>query len=279
MHSWLSIVPQRFSPMLRQSSWTMYEDRYSINIAAKESGIDINFHGNLPYFDQIQLPDKKGIEFRFWMDPTCPVPLSLNLQVDRYGSIGKVVIRYRMVVLVFTFLVVILTLRGQFMDFNKGKPFMPFGMMLSRLITSTFWKFSVILGAIAFFQSLQFREVTQFGHTNQQPSDAAEDILQGPGGSRNTGQDAYDRMIQARIARSRSWFSSFRFEDMLLGVNDTFFWFLAPVFFQISIGIAIFIWILLNGLVRSIAATLTFVSKRGGRYVVGRAIGNMLSKR
>ncbi|KAF9366361.1 GPI inositol deacylase [Mortierella sp. NVP85] len=272
-------VPQRFSPMLRQSSWTMYEDRYSINIAAKESGIDINFHGSLPYFDRIQLPDKKGIEFRFWMDPTCPVPLSLNLQVDRYGSIGKVVIRYRMVVLVFTFLVVVLTLRGQFMDFNKGKPFMPFGMMLSRLITSTFWKFSVLLGAIAFLQSLQVREVTQFGHTNQQPSDAAEDILQGPGGSRNTGQGAYERMIQARIARSQSWFSSFRFEDMLLGANDTFFWFLAPVFFQISIGIAILIWILLNGLVRSIAATLTFISKRGGRYVVGRAIGNMLSKR
>lgn len=273
------LASQRFSPMLRQSSWTMYEDRYSINIVSKESGIDINFHGNLPYFDRIQLPDKKGIELRFWMDPTCPVPLSLNLQVDRYGSIGKVVIRYRMVVLVFTFLVVVLTLRGQFMNYNKDKPFIPFGMMISRLITSTFWKFSLILAAIAFLQSLQVKEVTQFGQSVQQPLDAAEDILQGPGGSRNPGQDAYERMIRARIARSESWFSGFRFEDMLLGANDTFFWFLAPVFFQISIGIVILIWILLNGLVRSIAATLTFVSRRGGRYVLGRAIGDMLSKR
>ncbi|KAG0214875.1 GPI inositol deacylase [Mortierella sp. NVP41] len=281
-------VPERFSPMLRQSSWTMYEDRYAVNIATKPEGVDINFHGDMPYYERIQLPGKRGIELRFWMDPNCPVPLSLNLQVDKYGSMGKVVIRYRMVILVFTFLVVVLTMRAQFRAFNKGKPFIPFGIMLSQLIRTTFWKFSLLLAVIAFLQSTISKPTFAFKDpTHTAPSsagNAAEEILQGSPGSGSTmreglGQDAYEQMIQARIARSNSLFSGIRLEDALLGSNDTFFWFLAPAFFQMAIGIVVLIWIILNGLVRSTAAVLTFVSKRGTRYVIGKAIGNMLSKR
>ncbi|KAG0287304.1 GPI inositol deacylase [Linnemannia gamsii] len=281
-------VPERFSPMLRQSSWTMYEDRYAVNIATKADGIDINFHGDMPYYERIQLPGKTGTELRFWMDPSCPVPLSLNLQVDKYGSMGKVVIRYRMVVLVFTFLVVVLTLRAQFRSFNKGKPFMPFGIMLSKLIRTTFWKFSLLLAGIAFLQSLLSKPTFTFKDLPRRSSamaeNAAEEIVHGSEGSgsiirEGLGQDAYEQMIQARIARSDSLFSGIRLEDALLGSNDTFFWFLAPVFFQVAIGIVILIWTILNGLVRSTAAILTFVSKRGARFVIGKAIGNMLSKR
>ncbi|KAF9376608.1 ATP-dependent RNA helicase dbp7, partial [Podila verticillata] len=210
-----SLAPQRFSPMLRQSSWTMYEDKYSVNIVSQESGVNINFHGEVPYYDRIQLPGKKGIELKFWMDPTCPVPLTINFQVDKYGSLGKVMIRYRMVVLVFTFLVVVLTLRAQFKTFNQGGPFKPFGLMLTELIGSTFWKFSVLLAVIAFVQSLPARTVYSF-------------------------------MDPAAL---------------------------------LSIGIVILIWMLLNGLVRGIAGLLAFVSKRGGRFVIGKAIGNILSKR
>ncbi|KAF9279104.1 GPI inositol deacylase [Linnemannia elongata] len=281
-------VPERFSPMLRQSSWTMYEDRYAVNIATKPEGIDINFHGDMPYYERIQLPGKKGTELRFWMDPSCPVPLSLNLQVDKYGSMGKVVIRYRMVVLVFTFLVVVLTLRAQFRSFNNGKPFMPFGIMLSKLIRSTFWKFSLLLAGIAFLQSLLSKPTFTFKDLPRRSSstagNAAEEIVHGSAGSGSSvreglDQDAYEQMILARISRSESLFSGIRLEDALLGSNDTFFWFLAPVFFQVAIGIVIFFWTILNGLVRSTAAILTFVSKRGARFVIGKAIGNMLSKR
>ncbi|KAG0042578.1 GPI inositol deacylase [Gryganskiella cystojenkinii] len=292
-------TPQKFAPMMRRSSWLMYEDRYTSNIADRGS-VDINFHGDVPYYERIQLPGKKGIELRFWMDPTCPVQLSLSMQVDRYGSMGKVMIRYRMVVLVFTYLVVVLTLRAQFRAWNRGEPFKPFGNMISQLITSTFWKFSLLLAAIAFLQSLQSRALVSLdaqgavmmssnAGSGVRNSNAEDEVRYGPGGRaapysfpgsrEGLGQDAYERMVRARIARSESWFSSFRFSDALLGTNDTFFWFLAPVFFQISIGIVILIWLTLSGLVRSVAALLTFVSKRGGRYVIGQAIGNMLSKR
>lgn len=274
--------------MLRQSSWTVYEDRYAVNIATKPEGIDINFHGDMPYYERIQLPGKKGTELRFWMDPSCPVPLSLNLQVDKYGSMGKVVIRYRMVVLVFTFLVVVLTLRAQFRSFNKGKPFMPFGIMLSKLIRTTFWKFSLLLAGTAFLQSLLSKPTFTFKDLPRRAAstagNAAEEIVHGSAGSGSSvreglDQDAYEQMIRARVSRSESLFSGIRFEDALLGSNDTFFWFLAPVFFQVAIGIVILIWAILNGLVRSTAAILTFVSKRGARFVIGKTIGNMLSKR
>lgn len=268
----------------------MYEDRYAVNLTMRDAGVDINFHGDIPYYERIQLPGKKGLELRFWMDPSCPVPLSLNLQVDKYGSMGKVVIRYRMVVLVFTFLVVILTLRAQFRSYNRGEAFKPFGVMLSQLIMTTFWKFSVLLALIAFLQSLQARAVFVFedGMASGSPlptGNAAEKIVHGPEGTRNAmsreglSQNAYEQMVQARIGHSEAWFSSFRFGNVLLGTNDTFFWFLAPVFFQIAIGIVIVIWVLLNALVRSVASALTFVTQRGGRYVIGKAIGRTLSKR
>ncbi|CAO3567361.1 unnamed protein product [Mortierella alpina] len=283
-------APERFIPMMQQSSWTMYEDRYAVNLTMRDAGVDINFHGDIPYYERVQLPGKKGLELRFWMDPSCPVPLSINLQVDKYGSMGKVVIRYRMVVLVFTFLVVILTLRAQFRSYNRGQAFKPFGVMLSQMIRTTFWKFSLLLAVIAFLQSLQARAVFVFeeGMPSGGPlssGNAAEKIVQGPEGSRNAmsreglGQSAYEQMVQARIGQSEAWFSSFRFGNALLGSNDTFFSFLAPVFFQIAIGIVIVIWVLLNALVRSVAFALTFVSQRGGRYGIGKAIGRTLSKR
>ncbi|KAF9573806.1 GPI inositol deacylase, partial [Lunasporangiospora selenospora] len=276
----------------------MYEDRFAVNVVAQESGHDINFHGDLPYYERVQLAGKKGIELRFWMDPSCPVPLSLNLQVDKYGGLGKVVIRYRMVVLVFTFLAVILTLRAQFREWNRGGPFMPFGVVLGQLIKTTFWKFSLLLAAFALFQSMWARTAYVFEDpTSRTPSmfsapvpynstgHAAEEIIRGPGGSRTDSgvneltMSAYDQMIHARVARNQSWFSAFRLSDALLGTNDPFFWFLAPVFFQLSIGIVILIWIALNGLVKTIAGVLSCVSRRGGRYVLGRTIGGMLTKR
>ncbi|KAG0371220.1 GPI inositol deacylase [Mortierella sp. AD032] len=211
-------VPERFSPMLRQSSWTMYEDRYTVNIDTRPEGVDINFHGDMPYYERIQLPGKKGIELRFWMDPNCPVPLSLNLQVDKYGSMGKVVIRYRMVVLVFTFLVVVLTLRAQFRAFNKGKSFIPFGIMLSKLIRTTFWKFSLLLAGIAFLQSLLSKPTFSFKNSTRTPplgaGNAAEEIIHGSGGSGSTAREGLMLMVWIRNL-SVQWYEPFSSDHRL----------------------------------------------------------------
>ncbi|KAF9157031.1 GPI inositol deacylase [Linnemannia schmuckeri] len=229
---------QRFVPMMRQSSWAMHEDKYSVNIAGKASGVDINFHGDLPYFDKIQLGGNNGVELRFWMDPTCPEPLSFILKVDKYGSLGKVVIRYRMVVLVFTFLAVVLTLRAQIQGWSRTGHFMPFGESLSLLIRSTFWQFSVLLAAISMLQHLNPRTAVDIG------SEAISSLQ----GSSLAGSS------KLTVAGSRLWwrYSGQWFGDALLGANDAFFWFLAPVFFQVAVGIVAFVWILLNTIVKAV---------------------------
>ncbi|KAF9295030.1 GPI inositol deacylase [Linnemannia elongata] len=241
---------QKFAPMMRQSSWAMHEDKYSVNIADKKSGVDINFHGDLPYFDKIQLGGNNGVELRFWMDPTCPEPLSLTLEVDKYGSLGKVVIRYRMVVWVFTFLVILLTLRAQIQSWSRTGHFVPFGEALSSLIRSTFWQFSVLLGAISMLQHLIPRTAVDIG--NEAISSSQGSPLAGSSKPTETGSGPWWR-------HSAQWFG-----DALLGDNDAFFWFLAPLFFQVAVGIVAFVWILLNSIVRTVA----FLTKRvaGGDF-------------
>ncbi|KAF9908894.1 GPI inositol deacylase [Linnemannia zychae] len=235
---------QMFTPLMRQSSWAMHEDKYSVNIAGKESGIDINFHGDLPYFDKIQLGGNKGIELRFWIDPLCAQPLSLALEVDKYGSLGKVVIRYRMVVLVFTFLVVLLALRAQVRELARTGYFMSFGETLSKLIRSTFWHFSVLLAAMSVLQHLIPRAAIDIG--NEAISSSQGSPLAGS---------------KLGVAGDRPWwwYPGQWFGDALLGDNDAFFWFLAPMFFQVAVGIVAFVWILLNTIVKTVA----LLSRRG----------------
>ncbi|KAF9969282.1 GPI inositol deacylase [Actinomortierella ambigua] len=260
---------QAFKPMLRRSSWNMYEDKYTVNVADRAEGVDINFHGDIPYFDRVLLPGRKGMELRFWSDSSCPAPLQIDLQVDVYGSLGKVVIRYRMVVLSFSFLVVILTLRAQFRGWNDNMPFEPFGVVLSRLIKSTFLTFSIILASISLFQSFLTRPVRTLEHGS----------YSGPSGEPTMGYRELDfeALRTATTSGEHPYYHAptswmwVRWSDILLGANDTFFWFLAPLFFQVSVGIVILIWTILNGLVVTSADILSFISRRGHTRVSPRS--------
>ncbi|KAF9188961.1 GPI inositol deacylase [Haplosporangium sp. Z 767] len=234
-----------FVPMMKQSSWAMHEDKYSVNIANKQSGIDINFHGDLPYFDKVQLDGNQGLGLQFWMDPTCPEPLSLNLQIDKYGSLGKVAIRYRMVVLVFAFLAVLLTLRAQFKSYGTSGSFIHFGAMLTQLIRTTFWKFSILLGALSVLQSFKSRTTVHILE-----AELLGNIAQSGAGS-NSGK-AVEQMAES----ATSWLSGIWFEDALLGGQDAFFWFLAPVFFLVAVGLVVFVWVLLNSIVNIISCLI-----------------------
>ncbi|KAF9321472.1 GPI inositol deacylase [Podila horticola] len=176
----------QFSTMMKQSSWNMHEDRFFVNIGAKSSVININFHGDTPYHVKTSQPGKRGIELQFWTDPSCPEPLSLDLHVDLYGSLGRVLIRYRMVVLVFTYMVVILTIQSQLWNWNQGGSFQSFGNTLRQLITSSrSWNFSAALAFMAFSQSLLPTAYVEIG-SNQQETDAAGVL---PDGSRHNGSD------------------------------------------------------------------------------------------
>lgn len=207
-----------FTPFLRQSSWAMHEDKYSVNIVRKPEGIDLNFHGDLPYFTRTSLLDRKGVELTLWMDsdPTiCLAPMTLELTVDKFGSLGKSVIRYRMGIIVFTFMVVLLTVRAQLQGWFKGGAFLSFGNTLVKLLSQgTFWKFSGLLAGVSVLQALTEATATT--------------------------------TIPGKEGLFLGWL---RLEDALLGSNDLFFWFLAPAFFQLAVGVVALVWILLSGLV------------------------------
>lgn len=203
--------------MMKQSSWTLNEDKYAVNIVSKDSGVDINFHGDLPYFNRVLLGANEGIDLQLWTDPTCSEQLSLTLTVDKYGSLGKLVIRYRTTVLVFTFMVVVLTLRTQISDWSVDGTFKPFGVVLSESAKWTFWQFSLVLGIFSGLQSLRSKAMVHV-----------------------------DLMAESHSRQWGAWF-----DDALLGRNDPIFWFLAPVFFQVAVGIVAFVWLILNGIVRT----------------------------
>lgn len=213
--------------MMKQSSWTLNEDKYAINIAAKESGVDINFHGDIPYFNRVLLGNNEGIDLQLWTDPTCSEQLSLTLTVDKYGSLGKLVIRYRTTVLVFTFMVVVLILRAQILDWSVDGACKPFGVVLSESAKWRFWWFSLVLGAVSGIQSLK--------------SKAAVHV---------------DMMTESHSRQLNTWF-----DDALLGRNDPAFWFLAPLFFQVAVGIVALVWLILNSIVRTTGFIVTVVTK------------------
>lgn len=234
---------RRFHPIMKQSSWTLNENKYAVNIASKKSGIDVNFHGNLPYFDTVLLGTNTGIELRFWTDPTCSEQLSLTVAVDIYGSLGKLVARYRTTVLVFTFMVIILTIRAQILDRDVHGSFKPFGVVLSTSTKGVFWQFSLALGIVSAIQSLKDKTII---HTH-------------------LGEHMMERQWS-------SWF-----DDALLGRSDPIFWFLAPMIFQVAVGIVAFIWCVLNTIVRAVgfvamAVTKTTSGTLGNSVKVGRIL-------
>ncbi|KAG0091157.1 GPI inositol deacylase [Podila epicladia] len=199
---------------------------------------------------------KRGIELHFWTDPSCPEPLSLDLHVDVYGSLGRVLIRYRMVVLVFTYMVVVLTVQSQFWNWNQDGTFQSFGITLRRLITSPrSWKMSSALAVMAFIQSLQPKANIDLGSGNQQEADTWP-----------------------------SWTSDWRndiLRDVPLGRNATFFWFLAPLFFQMAVGITVLIWLVLNTLVKLLAGALALTmrscrAKESGVLTPKRSVKSMV---
>ncbi|KAI1320037.1 GPI inositol deacylase [Mortierella claussenii] len=224
-----------FQPMMMQSSWSTNEDRFAVNVAAKASGMDINFHGDLPYYDKVHVQGHNGIELHFWRDPTCQEPLSLSLRVDTYGSLGKVVIRYRTIVIVFTFMVVILTIRAQLKEWAKYGEFRPFGIMMSELTKTTYWQFPVILIVFAGIQSLGSKRVDSLEFSPK--------------------QGAASLTANSIIGSASTWF-----DDALLGRNETLFWLLVPAFFQVAVGIVALVWIILNTIIKVVARIIGVVT-------------------
>lgn len=101
-----------FTPLLRQYLNEPHESRYFVNV--KEANISL--HGIAPFMPPPMRAQAvhDGVSLQFWTDPTCNSSIDVSLKVDLAGSMGKLVMRYRMVFAAFPLLVIALVLRKQF---------------------------------------------------------------------------------------------------------------------------------------------------------------------
>lgn len=101
-----------YTPLLRQYLNEPHESRYFVNV--KEANISL--HGIAPFMPPPMRTKAvhDGVSLQFWTDPTCNSSIDISLKVDIAASMGKLVMRYRMVFAAFPLLVVALVLRKQF---------------------------------------------------------------------------------------------------------------------------------------------------------------------
>ena len=107
-----------FTPLLRQYLSEPHESKYFVNV----KDVNISLHGVAPFMPPPlrALAINSGVSLQFWSDPTCNSSLDVSMNVDVPGSMGKLVMRYRMVFAAFPLVIVALVLRRQFKMYDDS---------------------------------------------------------------------------------------------------------------------------------------------------------------
>ena len=107
-----------FTPLLRQYISEPHESKYFVNV----KNANISLHGVAPFMPPPLRPQavNNGISLQFWSDPTCNSSIDVSMNVDVPGSMGKLVMRYRMVFAAFPLVIVALVLRRQFKMYDDS---------------------------------------------------------------------------------------------------------------------------------------------------------------
>ncbi|CAJ0837552.1 11526_t:CDS:10 [Entrophospora sp. SA101] len=144
---------QHFAPFLRQSISSMYESKFFVNV----NNIELNIHGRSPFgagfnnnnngsnSNNSFIMNQKGLELQFWIDPTCPSPLSIDIEFDFYGSLGKIVMRFQTVLAAFPFIIVIITFYHQLKEYNHSDLLPIDSYINERLLSSSLFEIDDIL--------------------------------------------------------------------------------------------------------------------------------------
>ncbi|KIW14790.1 hypothetical protein PV08_07575 [Exophiala spinifera] len=189
-----------FTPLVRQHIDSPHESKYFVNF---KQG-DVNLHGVAPFMPPTLdgRESKAGVAFQIWSDPTCNSSLEVRLRADPIGSLGKLVVRYRTVFAAFPLLVVAMVLRKQFRVYDNSGVFISFSESLDQSLRLPL---PVLLLSMTFF-------ATAFTSA----------------GSHGTPSGGHQQKNGTAV--------NFAENDLLLGSQDTFFWFLVPLAGLISIG-------------------------------------------
>lgn len=191
-----------FAPLVRQHLERPYESRYFVN--AEYTGISI--HGVAPYVPPaLESREDNGLSLDFWTDPTCEGDLEIILTMDMLGSLGKLYMRYRTVFAAFPLLIVTLVLRKQFRVYDDTGVFISFSESLDLSLRQSIPLLLLSLTLLSMSM----------------------------GGATSVGAGLWGNW--------RSWIpfwnATYHRNDLLIGTEDPFFWFLVPLIGIVCIGV------------------------------------------
>lgn len=182
-----------------------HESKFFVNV----KDVNVNLHGVAPFMPPpLREQASYGVSFHLWSDPTCGSSVDVSLKVDILNSLAELVMRYRTVFAAFPLLVVALVMRKQFKVYDETGYFITFMEGLELCLRSSL---PLLLVALSLFAS------SLASARRLPPSD---DPFHWRTNSTETVVD-------------------FTKNDLLLGAQDAFFWFLVPLFGLISIGICV----------------------------------------
>ncbi|KGO75872.1 hypothetical protein PITC_033180 [Penicillium italicum] len=230
-----------FAPLLRQSVSDPHESKFFVNV----NEVNVNLHGVAPYMppaisEQAALG---GVSFHLWTDPTSDSTVDISLQVDLASSLGELVMRYRTIFAAFPLLVVALVLRKQFQVYDEIGYFIPFTDGLDRALRSSFPLLLVAMSLLA----------SSLATSKALPQ--TDEPLHWRSNSTETPVD-------------------FTKNDLLLGSQDAFFWFLVPIFGLISVGVCVIVNYLALALVNIFSWVYGVLHSKSG-YIRREDRGNL----
>ncbi|KAL6719901.1 GPI inositol deacylase [Lecanora helva] len=198
-----------FTPLLRQHLDEPHESKYFVNVKAA----NISLHGIAPFMPPPMRDHAttNGLSLQFWSDPTCNSTMDISLKIDIPGSMGKLVMRYRVVFAAFPLVIVALVMRKQFQIYDESGVFITFAESLDLCLRSSLPVLILALTLLAASLTV----------SNAAPPSSPSTGLFDWGG--NATESAID----------------FTKNDLLLGSRDPIFWFLVPLFSLICIGICV----------------------------------------
>ncbi|KAF4547937.1 GPI inositol-deacylase-like protein [Elsinoe fawcettii] len=222
-----------FQPLLRQYILKPYETKFFPNAQER---INISLHGVSPYITPplSSSHTEDGLSLQIWSDRTCNGSMALDLQVDLFGSAGKLYMRYRTVFAAFPLLVVALVLRKQFKIYNASGVFISFAESMDHCIRTSLPLLFVALTFLAL-------SLARTGHR------LIPDNKRSDSGLPET-------------------FTGFTKNELLLGSYDPFFWFLIPLFGVISVGVCIAV----NFAIMTVVWLLGFLYRISSRLYRGK---------
>ncbi|KAK1755979.1 GPI inositol-deacylase [Echria macrotheca] len=191
-----------FAPLLRQYLTEPYESKYFVN-ARK---VMVSLHGVAPYVPPplTRRSAGDGLSFQFWTDPTCDSNINVKLSIDVMGSLGKLYMRYRTVFAAFPLLVVAMVLRKQFRIYDTTGVFVSFSESLDMCLKQSI--------------PLMLASLTILSISTGNPTPAGNASFW-------------------HWKNSTTSVIDFHQNDLLIGTQDPFFWFLIPLIGLICIGV------------------------------------------